>query len=118
MKKTVVDSNLSEILTSVVKFYRGKYGNRLEQVWLFGSKARGDDTHDSDVDIMIVVDDNAHIERGLGKNPDGTTFAREILAKYDEMIILKIYPISDFQSDSIPLHRNVKKDGILYYEKE
>ena len=31
------------------------------RAWLFGSFARGEETPDSDVDILVEYDDNAHI---------------------------------------------------------
>jgi predicted nucleotidyltransferase len=112
------NSNINEILTAVVGFYRNKYGEQLEQVWLFGSKARGNDTADSDVDVMVVVDDNAHINKTLGNDTDEYNFAMDILTKYDELISPKEYPLSDFNSNRISLHRNVKREGVLFYEKQ
>jgi predicted nucleotidyltransferase len=35
---------------------------RPKQVWLFGSRARGDSTPESDWDLFVVVDDNADDE--------------------------------------------------------
>lgn len=31
------------------------------KAWLFGSYARGEETSDSDVDILVVLDDSQHI---------------------------------------------------------
>jgi len=36
---------------------------RLIKIYLFGSKARGDQGQDSDYDVMVVVPDNASPER-------------------------------------------------------
>ena len=41
--------------------YRRVFGGRLAQVWLFGSRARGDHVPHSDVDLLVVL----HEERGL-----------------------------------------------------
>lgn len=40
---------MEELLKSV-------YGNRLKAVILYGSVARGTQTEDSDIDIMVLVD--------------------------------------------------------------
>jgi len=109
---------INKILTTVVEFYHNKYGELLEQVWLFGSKARGDDTADSDVDIMIILDDNAQIEKIPGKNLEKYELAMEILTNYNELISPMEYPVTDFKRNRISLHRNVKKEGMLFYEKQ
>jgi len=111
-------STINEILTAVVSFYSNKYGDLLEQVWLFGSKARGEDTPHSDVDIMVVLHDSVKIEKIPGNNPEKFELAMDILTRYNELISPMEYPLADFKSNRIPLHRNVKQEGVLFYEKQ
>ncbi len=51
------DPVLGEILRRLVEAYQP------ERVYLFGSKARGDEGPDSDCDLMVVVPDSAPPER-------------------------------------------------------
>jgi predicted nucleotidyltransferase len=51
------DPVLAEILRRLVEAYQP------ERVYLFGSKARGDEGPDSDYDLMVVVADDAPPER-------------------------------------------------------
>ncbi len=51
------DPVLAEILRRLVAAYQP------ERVYLFGSKARGDEGPDSDYDLMVVVPDSAPQER-------------------------------------------------------
>ena len=51
------DPVLSEILHRLVKAFQP------ERIYLFGSKARSDAGPDSDYDLMIVVPDDAPLER-------------------------------------------------------
>jgi len=44
---------------------RGVFGDRLREVRLFGSYARGDADEDSDVDVLVVVDDLTNLEIGV-----------------------------------------------------
>ena len=111
------NNTINEILTAVVQFYNTQYGELLEQVWLFGSKARGDDNPASDIDIMVIVNDNAYIDKSLGNNTKKHTLAMDIFSKYNALISPMEYPLTDFNNDRIPLHRNVKKEGVLYYGK-
>lgn len=55
------DPALSAIVRRVVELYAP------ERVYLFGSKARGDDGPDSDYDVMVVVPDDAAPERLKGR---------------------------------------------------
>ena len=50
------DHNLDEL----VRRLRDAYAP--ERIYLFGSKARGDDGPDSDYDLLVVVPDNARAE--------------------------------------------------------
>ena len=47
---------LDEITTKVVQAAKEVFGEKLEQVILYGSYARGDHDDESDVDIMVVAD--------------------------------------------------------------
>ncbi|NPA75244.1 MAG: nucleotidyltransferase domain-containing protein [Euryarchaeota archaeon] len=39
-----------------------KYGAQIKKVILYGSQARGDATEESDIDILVVVKDDANLE--------------------------------------------------------
>ena len=111
------NNTIDTILHEAVSFYHQKYGDQLAQVWLYGSKARGDYSESSDMDIMVVVDEDAHIEKGFEANLDKHDMVMSILARYDELISVMTYAASDFNSDAISLHKNIKEEGILYYDK-
>jgi len=51
------DSVLAEVVRRLVNAYRPA------RIYLFGSVARGDASPDSDYDIMVVVPDDASLER-------------------------------------------------------
>ena len=43
-------------------------GDRLKELWLFGSRARGDNSEESDYDILLVVDaDRREIQDAVGE---------------------------------------------------
>ena len=46
---------VDEAISTAVEGYRRVFGERLAQVWLFGSRARGDHRPDSDVDLLVVL---------------------------------------------------------------
>lgn len=53
--KTSLDAE--EIARAVARDLRGLYGERLRQVLLFGSWARGDAHPESDIDLLVVLDE-------------------------------------------------------------
>jgi len=57
MDPHIDDPNLAEILRRLVAAYEPL------RIYLFGSKARGDEGPDSDYDLMVVVPDDAPPER-------------------------------------------------------
>jgi predicted nucleotidyltransferase len=60
--KAIDDKDLSDILLDVKKEIRQIFGNKLRQLVLYGSYARNESAPESDIDIMIMVDES---EEGL-----------------------------------------------------
>lgn len=57
MKRIESDSRLDEIVERLKRAYDP------EQIYLFGSHARGDEGSDSDFDLLVVIPDDAPRER-------------------------------------------------------
>ncbi|MGH2772120.1 MAG: nucleotidyltransferase domain-containing protein [Actinomycetota bacterium] len=55
------DAVLSELVRGIVSAYQP------QRIYLFGSKARGDNDADSDYDLLLVVPDDAQAERLNGR---------------------------------------------------
>jgi len=73
-----------------------------QQVWLFGSRARGDSTPESDWDLFVVVDDGVaddELDPGVGRR-----LRREC-------------GVREFQSTPNTLAYSVAKDGVLLHER-
>lgn len=51
-------------LESFRQLVRLRFGERLRELTVFGSRARGDAREDSDVDLLVVVDGLSESERG------------------------------------------------------
>lgn len=51
------EPKIRELLIKARRGLEELYGERLEGVYLFGSYARGDSTPESDVDILVVLDE-------------------------------------------------------------
>lgn len=63
------------VIIEVLKEYRAQleraFPGRVRRVTLFGSVARGEATEDSDVDVLVLVDQLTFAERSLALNLGG-----------------------------------------------
>ncbi|MFB2979731.1 nucleotidyltransferase domain-containing protein [Microseira sp. BLCC-F43] len=55
MQLTIINDQLKTILTQLRSQFETLYGDRLLQMILFGSQARGDARPDSDIDVLVVL---------------------------------------------------------------
>ena len=51
------EETVSEAVSLAVAGFERVFGDRLAQIWLYGSRARGDHRPDSDVDLLVVLDE-------------------------------------------------------------
>jgi len=98
-------------IASFLHRLRDFLGDDLCQLWLFGSKARGDFHNDSDLDLLVAL-------RGL--NPERRGIIRRLAARvsleYDTLINTHLY--EEARWEAIVTHRDtlwreVQRDGIL-----
>jgi len=85
------------------------YGNRLKNIILYGSCARGQATQDSDIDLAIVLDGDVIPGKEIDRMIDMVT---EINLKYN--VLLSIYPVSEENYNTInsPLLMNLRREGV------
>lgn len=81
----------------------------IEQVWLYGSRARGTSRADSDIDLAVVMDFNAWFDwYAQHKTKPDLHLPHEVdLEWYDPAA-----------TDSERVGPGVKQDGILLYERD
>ncbi len=89
-----------------------KLGDRLRLVRLFGSKARGDFTSESDIDLLVVIDrDDWETNETVHK------IVHEVVETYDYRLVLAVHTMSEEHYHflgSIPtmFYENMERDGI------
>ncbi len=107
-------NNLTEkekqALKELVEELKKLYGDNLSKVILYGSKARGDATEGSDIDIMIVLKKIKDKSKELEKVIKLTT---KIDFHYETLISVSLQSEEEYLKKKSPLLLNVRKEGIV-----
>ena len=113
--KSLIDMNLSKrtikrdpVLALFCNRLLARLGTDLKELWLFGSRARGDNQEDSDYDVLVVTA-GPEADRRVVVLDEGFS----ILEERQKWIGLVVYSPEHWKlnHDSI-LGRNIIKDGI------
>jgi predicted nucleotidyltransferase len=85
------------------------FGDRLERIVLFGSRARGDARGDSDYDVAIFVRDLGNPWHEFEPIAPVTV---ALLDEYDAEVNALLYPAGLWRHPSSPLMHEIRKDGL------
>ena len=103
-----MDEKVERILKEIKRYLEERYGDKIKEVILYGSYARGDARDDSDVDVLVVVDDSIdewdtldYLGPLLGKFLTGGFVVTTIIVKEGDWLN---YPSEFFE--------NVREEGI------
>src|SRR5207253_692091 len=84
------------------------YGDRIERVVLFGSRARGDACNESDYDVAVFLNNLTDRWRELDLLAD---VRAEFLEEADVFIDAKPYPAGAYR-DRTTLMREIRREGV------
>jgi len=103
-----MNSNLPPILSELKQRLTEHYGDRLERLVLFGSHARGDAEPDSDIDVLVVLNDLDESREERERREDMTY---DLSLKYNVGIQLARMSSERFHNRNSPLLINVRREG-------
>ena len=104
-----VNDQLKTILTQLRDQFEILYGDRLAQMVLYGSQARGDAQPDSDIDVLVVLKGKV----SPGEEIKRTSYIRaELCLQNDEVLSCLFMDENRFTHYNGPLLRNIRKEGI------
>ncbi len=111
MKKIHWSKKEIEIFEVVKNCLRQRFGDALCEVRVFGSRARGEHTPESDIDVMILLDLplDWHIKKEIH------FLLADIDLKYDVIISARIFSSAEWQSPRFritPLFNSIEREGI------
>lgn len=105
---------ISKILSAIHQEAQRTFGDRLSDVILYGSFARGDFDNESDVDVMVLVDMDA---ASLNAYENQFSKLSSRLSLEDEScitvsLLLKDKPTFDRWYHVMPFYQNVLREGV------
>ena len=101
---------LDEILGKLRLYLEDSYGDRLEQIILYGSQARGDATVDSDIDVLIVLADHCDPRSEIDRT---TVFFSDLCMDYG-VLVSQVFAHRDWiECKPNPFYLNLRQEGVL-----
>lgn len=110
MSQRIIPAELKLLLTDLKRGLTDLYGGSLYQVILFGSYARGEQHEESDVDVLVVLNDEKI--NGISEVPKLVDLADALYWKYNLLVSAKAASLSRFNL-KLPLYQNIRNEGIL-----
>jgi predicted nucleotidyltransferase len=101
--------NIHHLLDELKKGLTELYGTRLKGVYLFGSYARGDYNNNSDLDVMIVLDNYTSYWDELVYSAE---LASNLSLEYNVTISRMIMTEEQWKKDDLPILRNIRAEGV------
>lgn len=102
-------AQIQTILKETYDELKSLYADRLKEVILFGSYARGDYMNESDIDLILLLDNlNDVASEGDKYRP----IVSRISLKYDTVVSIIPFRFDDFYQKMTPLTLNIQREGI------
>ena len=105
-------NKLNLVLQEFYKKAHALYGDALKMAILYGSYARGDNTDESDIDIMVILDIPQDMENESSERIDDIVV--ELNLEYDVVLspLVESYEKYEKYKTINPLFRNVEREGV------
>ena len=109
----IKDEKLKKILQEMAELLKQVYGDRLKTIILYGSVARGTQTEESDVDIMVLIDGtDAQLREYDERLSDvSTDMALKYMTVFS-IIDVKYQEYQEWKTVS-PFYKNVDQEGVV-----
>ena len=116
------DPAFAEFLAGLTGRVQSTLGDRLVSLVLFGSRARGDDRPDSDVDLLIVCTGlpAGHLHRGAELRPLFRECSLDLGTRIGggvRPVISPIYKTPGEAVHHVPLYLDLVEDAVMLYDR-
>jgi uncharacterized protein len=106
--------NKELVIKDFTETMKKHYGDRLAKIILYGSYARGDFNEESDIDFMVLLNDEE--VRAMKEIFNTNDEIYDLNFKYDILISMFATSKKKFDVATKAFYRFVKKEGITIYE--
>lgn len=105
-------NQLFDITVQIAMEAKNVFDNKLDSVLLYGSYARGEETSESDIDIMVLA--NVPREELSRYKKSFIALTSELGLIHDIVITVTLKDTETFNRyiDAVPFYGNVKREGI------
>jgi predicted nucleotidyltransferase len=104
-----IPEGIHTIINEARREFSALYRNRMKQMILYGSYARGDYTSGSDVDIALILD---RIDDFSRERERYVRVLKKLSLKHDTLVSAVILDQRNIDVESSPLVLNIKREGI------
>jgi len=102
-------TDIRSILKTLKKGLLQIYGDQVDCILLYGSRARGDERPDSDIDILVVLKDDFNYSEMLRLSSD---FAASLSLENDVVISRAFVSREQFEHRQTPFLMNVRREAV------
>ncbi|MDQ3011457.1 MAG: nucleotidyltransferase domain-containing protein [Acidobacteriota bacterium] len=106
---SVMNEKLKTILTELRRYLASLYGERLVEVMLFGSQARGDAVEGADIDGLVVLKGKVRQFEEVARTSE---FNSALCLKYDVLTSRIFVSEDDYPQSQLPMLENARRDGV------
>lgn len=105
-----ISYNIIKTLSPIKDYLKKEYGDRLDRLILFGSQARGEANLNSDVDLLIVLQDLINVSDEIKYT---SLFTSQFCLENDLVISRIFLSKLRFEHEESPFLKNIRREGIL-----
>lgn len=113
MERSEVMETRQDIILEFSRQVRRLLGDSLSKVILYGSCARGDDTENSDIDIMLLTSlTDEEIEK-IENSVFDLAFEFQMQYSLDISVVIKNEEQFNYWLGALPFYNNVQREGVV-----
>jgi predicted nucleotidyltransferase len=104
-----MDRRIKFLINQIKTHLATKYGAGIKKVFLYGSYARNEHTKDSDIDVLVIVDQSLN---PIEVRESLSDLLFDILLEKGELVSVIVIPERLYDNYDSPFILNVKKEGL------
>ena len=110
-----MDVRANKIIKEFTEDVKEILGDNLKQIILYGSYARGQESLDSDIDVMILADTGGEDARFREVRNAIIIRSVDLSIQYDMDISPVVTDIEQFKAweNVLPFYKNIKREGVV-----